>query len=72
MSEYDPHMLATLRRLHCWLSLSVGFACLLVGLGTGPAVAFGLFVVGCGLIFDGITILWAGANRTGGMPDHRQ
>ena len=72
MSEYDPHMLDTLRRLHCWISLSVGFACLVVGTGMGPAVAFALFVVGFGLILDGVTILWAGANRTGGMPDHRQ
>jgi hypothetical protein len=65
-------MLVTFRRLHRWLSLSVGFACLLVGLGVGPALAFGLFVVGFGLILDGVTILWAGANRTGGMTDHRQ
>ena len=65
-------MLDTFRRLHCWLSLSVGFACLLVGTGTGPAVGFALFVVGFGLILDGATILWAGANRTGGMTDHRQ
>ena len=72
MREYDSSMLATFRRLHCWLSLSVGFACLLVGLGMSPAVAFALFVVGLGLFLDGVTILWAGANRSGGMPDHRQ
>ena len=65
-------MLGAFRRHHCRLSLSVGFACLLVGLGTGPAVAFVLFVVGFGLILDGATILWAGAGRTGGLSDHRQ
>jgi hypothetical protein len=70
--EYAASMRATFRRYHCWLSLAVGFACLLVGREMGPAVAFALFVVGCGLMFDGVTILWAGASRAGGMSDHRQ
>jgi hypothetical protein len=65
-------VLVAFRRYHAWLSLSVGFACLLVGTGMGPAVAFALFIVGFGLILDGATILWAGASRTGGMSDHRQ
>jgi hypothetical protein len=65
-------MLATLRRLHSRLSLAVGFACLLVALGMGTAVAYALFVVGCGLIFDGVTIVWARSGSTGGLSDHRQ
>jgi hypothetical protein len=65
-------MLATLRRLHCWLSLGAGFACWLVALAAGPLVGFALFVIGLGLVFDGATIVWAGAARTGGLPDHRQ
>ena len=65
-------MIGTLRRLHCWLSLGVGFACLLVATAAGTAVAFVLFVVALGLILDGVTILWARAGATGGLPDHRQ
>ena len=65
-------MRATLRRLHCWISLALGFACLLVALGMSTAVAYALFVVGSGLIFDGLTVLWARSGSTGGLSDHRQ
>jgi hypothetical protein len=61
-----------LRRLHWQLSLGIGFACLIVALSTGPVAMLVLTVLGIGLMFDGVTSLWAGANRTGGMPDHRQ
>jgi hypothetical protein len=65
-------MVDALRRLHGRLSLGAGFACLLVALGTGTAVAFALFVIGFGLILDGATLTWARSARSGGLPDHRQ
>jgi hypothetical protein len=61
-----------LRRLHWPLSFGIGFACLLVALATGPVVMLVLTIAGIVLMFDGVTTLWAGANRTGGLPDHRQ
>jgi hypothetical protein len=61
-----------LRRWHWPLSLGIGFACLIVALATGPVVMLVLTTLGILLMFDGVTSLWAGANRTGGLPDHRQ
>jgi hypothetical protein len=61
-----------LRRLHCWVSLTVGLGCLIVGLSTPPAVALALFLVACGLLLDGATAMWARAGGTGGLHDHRQ
>jgi hypothetical protein len=65
-------MRESLRRMHCWLSLGIGFACLIVALWTGPVAMLVLFIVGCGLLFDGVTALWAGVSRTGGLSDHHQ
>jgi hypothetical protein len=61
-----------LRRSHCWLSLAVGFGCLIVAMWTGPVAMLVLFILGCGLLLDGATLLWAGTSRTGGVSDHRQ
>jgi hypothetical protein len=65
-------MRVALRGLHCWLSLAAGFGCLLVAQWTGPAVMLALFIVGCGLMLDGVTVLWARSGSTGGISDHRQ
>lgn len=61
-----------LRRWHWPLSFGAGFACLLIALATGPVVMLVLTILGILLMFDGVTGVWAGANRTGGLPDHRQ
>ena len=70
--EYAQRMRDALNRMHCWLSLAVGFGCLIVATWTGPVAMLVLFILGLGLLFDGVTVLWAGSARTGGMPDHRQ
>lgn len=70
--EYARPMRDTLRRWHCWLSLALGFGCLIAATWTGPIAMLALFIVGCGLLFDGVTILWAGTGRTGGLSDHHQ
>jgi hypothetical protein len=61
-----------LRRQHCWISLAVGFCCLIAATWMGSVAMLVLFILGCGLLFDGATILWAGASRTGSASDHRQ
>jgi hypothetical protein len=70
--EYARTMRDALRRMHWWLSLTAGFGCLIVATWTGPVAMLVLFIVGCGLLFDGVTVLWAGTSRTGGLSDHRQ
>jgi hypothetical protein len=52
-----------------WLPIAAGFGCLIAGTLAGAVVAIVLLVVGCGLILDGATALFA---RSGDATEHRQ
>jgi hypothetical protein len=65
-------MRVALREYHCWVSLALGFACLIVGQWTSSAVGLALFFVAVVLLFDGATLMWARARTGGGLHDHRQ
>jgi hypothetical protein len=61
-----------MRSLRYWLPIVVAVALLFLSRTVSPLLAYLMLVAATGLFFEVGTALFAGANRTGGMPDHRQ
>jgi predicted phage tail protein len=58
-----------MRGIRYWLPIAAGFACLIVAVLAAGLVTWLLLLLGFGLMFEGVTALWA---RSGDATEHRQ
>lgn len=69
---YAPAVRLILGTVRWWLPIVGAFVLLGASNAVPPFIAY-LFIVGAAaLVFEVGTALLAGANRSGGLPDHRQ
>ncbi|HET9738841.1 MAG TPA: hypothetical protein VFP78_12055 [Solirubrobacteraceae bacterium] len=61
-----------MRSMRYWMPIVVAFALLVIARSVPPVLAYVLIIAATALIFEVGSALLAGANRTGGMHDHRQ
>jgi hypothetical protein len=61
-----------MRSMRYWMPIVLAFALLVISRSVSPVLAYVLIVAATALVFEVGTALLAGANRTGGMHDHRQ